>query len=311
MRETVLDTSIFERTRTQEEARRARKLEHIYHVGQEKVWDGRAVLEGLIQKHGKPRMTPEQKKATTRIFSSLMWGELAAWKISLQLADRLDSLEARMAATSQAHDEARHFYVLHDYLEALGLELPDLDPATRFLLESVLTTESVAEKLVGMQLFIETIAITLFRTVRELSIEPVLTELLPYYERDESRHIGLGIQHAPELLKNLSARDFAQLTAFQTKLLLTALVSLKRMELPLRRLGVDPRAIADEGTERLLKVVDELTAANQGRKLGVVAGPIVARSFGAALELTFPRQGRSRIAHRLFDAGRALVYDAA
>jgi hypothetical protein len=25
-----------------------------------------------------------------------------------------------MAATSQAHDEARHFYVLRDYLRALG-----------------------------------------------------------------------------------------------------------------------------------------------------------------------------------------------
>ena len=90
-----------------------------------------------------------------------------------------------------------------------------------------------------------------------------------------------------------------------------ALVSLKRLEAPLRKLGVDPRSIADEGTQRLLKVVDDLTDANQGRKLGVVAGPIVSRSFGAALELTFPRQGRGGLTHRLFDAGRALVYDAA
>lgn len=311
MRGAVLDTKIFERGHTLEEARRARKLEHIYHAGQEKIWDGHEVLSALITKHGGLRMSPEHKKATARIFSSLMWGELAAWKISAQLADGLESLEARMAATSQAHDEARHFYVLHDYLEKLEVELPDLDPATRFLLESVLTTESLPEKLVGMQLFIETIAITMFRTVRELRIEPVLSELLVYYERDESRHIGLGIQHAPELLRDLSAREFAQLTAFQTKLLLTALVSLKRLEAPLRKLGVDPRSIADEGTQRLLKVVDDLTDANQGRKLGVVAGPIVSRSFGAALELTFPRQGRGGLTHRLFDAGRALVYDAA
>ena len=47
----------------------------------------------------------------------LMWGELAAWRISAQLADRLEPLEMKMAATSQAHDEARHFYVMHDYLE--------------------------------------------------------------------------------------------------------------------------------------------------------------------------------------------------
>jgi hypothetical protein len=49
-----------------------------------------------------------------------MWGELAAWKISAQLADELEPLEAKLAATSQVHDEARHFYVMHDYLDALG-----------------------------------------------------------------------------------------------------------------------------------------------------------------------------------------------
>jgi len=28
-------------------------------------------------------------------------------------------------------------------------------------------------------------------------VEPVLTELLPYYERDEARHVGLGVQMVP------------------------------------------------------------------------------------------------------------------
>jgi hypothetical protein len=192
-----LDTSIFERTHTREEARRARKLENLYHAGQHKIWDGREVLAGLVAKHGGVHMKTAEKQALARVFSSLMWGELAAWKISAQLADRLDGYEARLAATSQAHDEARHFYVLHDYLELLELELPALDPATRYLLETVLGTDVLTEKLVGMQLFVETMALTMFKTVRELAVEPVLTELLSYFERDEARHVGLGIQHVP------------------------------------------------------------------------------------------------------------------
>ena len=119
-----------------------------------------------------------------------MWGELAAWKISAQLADVLVPLEAKLAASSQVHDEARHFYVMHDYLEALGEKPPVLDYWSKRVLTMTLDTKSLAKKLLGMQLTIETIALTIFQRVRELEVEPVLTELLPYYERDEARHVG-------------------------------------------------------------------------------------------------------------------------
>src|SRR4051812_38944917 len=71
------------------EARRAKRLESIYHVGQERIWDGRAVLAELIAKHGRPQLEGKERRALSRIFSIIMWGELAAWKISAQLSDRL------------------------------------------------------------------------------------------------------------------------------------------------------------------------------------------------------------------------------
>ena len=90
------------------------KIERLYHVGQDQAWDGRAVLDALIEKHGPPRLDPERRAAAMRILSVLLWGELAAWAISADLAEHIDHVEAKMAATSQAHDEARHFYVLRD-----------------------------------------------------------------------------------------------------------------------------------------------------------------------------------------------------
>src|SRR6202022_208501 len=83
-------------------------------------WDGRDVLAQLIAKHGKPTLPPEKRRALSRVFSIILWGELAAWEISAQLAAKRGPLEAKLAAASQVHDEARHFYVMHDYLEALG-----------------------------------------------------------------------------------------------------------------------------------------------------------------------------------------------
>lgn len=295
-----LDTSIFDRERSHEEARRAHKLENIYHAGQDKIWDGREVLEALIAKHGKPRLPLETQRALAKVFSALMWGELAAWKISAQLADVLEDFGAKLAATSQVHDEARHFYVLHDYLGHLDVEMPSLNRPTRVLLDTVLGTDSDIEKLIGMQLFVESIALTVFKTVREQRVEPVLTELLLYFERDEARHVGLGIQHTPDLVRGLGAVERARLNAFQMKILLSALFSLKSTEAQFRVLGVDPRAVAEVGKEKMMETMNMLAEA-KGAGVNEIAGPIVQRTFEATRELLFPREDASMM-HRLREA---------
>ena len=105
-------------------AKNARVLERIYHKSQSQSWDGKEVLESLIAEHGTPYLDDEKKRALGRVFSLILWGELAAWRISAELADEIEPLEAKMAATAQAFDEARHFYVMHDYLTALDA-VPD------------------------------------------------------------------------------------------------------------------------------------------------------------------------------------------
>src|SRR3954465_3954656 len=135
------------------------QLSKLYHVGQEHAWDGRQVLADLIHKHGPPRFPPEKRAAAMEVLSVLLWGEFAAWVISADLAQRLEDVDAKMAATSQAHDEARHFYVLRDYVLAEGGRVPRLKGLSRRLLLRVLRTSSVAEKLVGMQLLVESNAL--------------------------------------------------------------------------------------------------------------------------------------------------------
>ena len=105
-------------------ARRADKLGNIYHRGQDLAWRGQKVLAELLAKHGGVQLRPEARPALGYVLGVLMWGELAAWKIAAQLADSLVELPVKLAATSQAHDEARHFYVLYDYLKELGYTPP-------------------------------------------------------------------------------------------------------------------------------------------------------------------------------------------
>lgn len=262
-------------------------MESIYHVGQDRIWDGREVLRELLDKHGKPKLAYRERRALSRIFSIIMWGELAAWKISAQLADDLVPLEAKLAASSQVHDEARHFYVMHDYLDALGHKPPPLDFWARRVVEMTLATDDVVKKLLGMQLTIETIALTIFQHVRELKIEPVLSELLVYYERDEARHVGLGIQLVPQLVAKQSIPERVSLALFQLELLASTLFSLKAMEEDLRAIGVDPREVLGIG----FKKQAEIHVAMKQEFPQWPDDPPVKRLFEGLCEVLFPSEG--------------------
>lgn len=279
-----LPYDMFDVDYTDREARRARRMESIYHVGQDRIWDGRAVLRDLIAEHGKPSIGTRERQALSRIFSVIMWGELAAWKISAQLADALVPLPAKLAASSQVHDEARHFYVMHDYLEALGEKPPPLDRWSKRVLSMTLGTRSLAKKLLGMQLTIETIALTIFQRVRELGVEPVLTELLPYYERDEARHVGLGIQTLPSLIAKMTFPERLDLARFHFDLYASATLSLKSLEPALESIGVDPRSLLAIGF-RKQKDIDDMLREEFPRW---PADPPEQRLFHGFVEVLFP-----------------------
>ncbi|MBI3723689.1 hypothetical protein HY251_07010 [bacterium] len=280
----LLPLDMFTHERTRDEAARARRLEGLYHVGQEKIWDGRQILKELQTKHGPITLGEGPRRSLAKVFSIIMWGELAAWKVSAQLAERIDPLEAKMAATSQAHDEARHFYVMHDYLDLLALEPPPLDFWSRVVVELAIGTENLAQKIAGMQLQVETIALTIFHKVRELHVEPVLSDLLVYYEKDEARHVGLGVQFLPELLRRMTRFEYARYVTFQLELLLASIAGLKHLEPDLRTLGIDARELIDLGARKQLSFLNDL-AQQTGKN---PTQPWAGRIFDTAVEAFFP-----------------------
>ncbi len=239
-------------------AKRQDKLQSLYHRGQALAWEGQTVLKELIAKHGGIKLSDAQRVAVGSVMGVLMWGELAAWKIASQLADTLVPLGPKLAATSQAHDEARHFYVLHDYLQEIGIAPQPLNRQTRLLLDGVLTTTDPLFKVMGMQLMIEALALTIFQAIRESQAEPVLCELLRYFEKDEARHVGLGLQYLPTELSKIGKWKERRMLAFQIQLLAAALLELKALEPHMRVLGVDPRKVYLLGTTKQALVFEML-----------------------------------------------------
>jgi hypothetical protein len=284
---------MFDVGRSAGEAKRLGRMQNIYHRGQKLAWDGEAMLDTLCKKHGGPQIPPERRAAASRVLGSIMWGELAAWKIAAQLADDLEPLEARMAATSQAHDEARHFYVMHDYLVLATGDFPRTVPKyNERLIAAALDAKTIAKKLLGMQLQLESTALTIFHALREANICPVLTELLVYYEKDEARHVGLGTQLLPTLLKRMRPVERVEFATYSFRVAGLSLRSLKGSEADLRVLGIDPRRVAVLGKSKQMLVFDELWQLAPGSKSAV--GEMIGRAFDATADLLWPAAGADR-----------------
>jgi len=296
---TKIRYDMFDLVRSEREAKRMAKCENIYHRGQDLAWNGKEILAELLEKNGGIHVSDREREALKRVFAIILWGELAAWRISTQLADGLVPLEAKMAATSQAHDEARHFYVMHDYLGELGYSPKRLDRAPQALLDLVLDTPNLAYKLLGMQLMIETMALTIFQTVRELQVEPVVAELMRYYERDEARHVGLGMQYLPSMMKEMNKRQISAMLTFQARLLFWALWELKVLAPDFEVLGIDVRHVIDRGRKKQVAAIGEAFSA-LGINVSDDRNPFNS-ALNGAIELMFPTDetrgsGRRRLA---------------
>jgi hypothetical protein len=234
----------------------ARRLERIAAAAQNSAWDGDDLLANLVARHGPPQLAPGLRQGVGHLLSVILWGELAAWKVSEQLSWELDVPEARRAARSQARDEARHFHAMRDYLRLIEWEPERLPPASSAAIEGVLAAETLPKKLAGMQLMVEPVALTFFQLLQEQNVDPVLSGLLRMLERDEARHIALGINHLPRLVERMGPAQRADLWAWQVRMFLREMDGLKELEGDLRALGCEPRAVIRLARSKQLYVMD-------------------------------------------------------
>jgi len=239
------------------------RLRRMYANATRDAWDGPAVFRAAMEHHGGIQLSREKREALVYPLSMLMWGELAAWIVAAELAERLDDPDARMAATAQVFDEARHFYVLRDYVAALHVPVPRLDPYFAIGARRLLSTRDLTLKLFAMQILAEGTAQAIFRFLADSEVEPVLSEILPYVERDEARHVGLGVVHLPERLNALSPRRRHKLASKVNAVGDLFAATQFRYTKHYSALGLDPRELLRRADKMLFEI---------GRKLGTVPG---------------------------------------
>ena len=235
-------------------------LDKVYHRGQQKIWSGEEVLESLFEKHGSFQIDPEHSLALKNILSIILWGEYIAWNVASDMSARFNDYGAKMAAVSQAHDEARHFYVMGDYLKKrLNYEPQITAQPILGVLEAVSNTNNLAKKLLGMQLMIEPVALTIFRFLRKSNVDPLLSELLCYFEKDEARHMTLGVKYLPRLLKKMNSIQLAEFMWWQIRMINSEIRGLKSIEADLIKLNLKPIEVFEFAEKKQIECLKSLS----------------------------------------------------
>ena len=83
------------------------RLNRIYAKATRDVWDGPAVSAPRWRRHDGIQLSQEKRVALAHPISMLMWGELAAWIVAAELAERLDDPDARLGGC-RARSSTKH-----------------------------------------------------------------------------------------------------------------------------------------------------------------------------------------------------------
>jgi hypothetical protein len=197
--------------------------------------------------------TPRQKQAIVNILSLIGHGEAYAWLVSTELLSEVRSTGGRAALTMQVMEEAKHFVVLCELIQAFNCPIPRLNAWEYMLLERIYKSEGL-EKFFGMNVVVEGFALSLFGLMGEM---PGL-EMLKLFHRDESRHTALPGNYLKEFPLSRWQQNNPLNRTRRLVTILSALPALVHVEEDLAVLGVDVFDLAGSLGRKVLKLSERV-----------------------------------------------------
>jgi hypothetical protein len=206
-----------------------RELHTLYEKAKREQWNGGEVLPWqtsvdpeseilpdiqipVYGTHIWQKLTPAEilklrRESLRWMLSNFMHGEQGALLATAQIVDATPSMEAKFYGATQVMDEARHVEVFARYLnEKLGGPYR-INENLKSLLDGILTDSRWDMKYLGMQIMVEGLAMAAFGFMHKTCSEPLLTELLHYVIRDESRHVAFGVIALDDYFDQLTDRE--------------------------------------------------------------------------------------------------------
>ena len=139
--------------------------------------------------------------------SQFMHGEQGALLCTAKITETVPWYDAKLYASTQVVDEARHVEVFARYLdEKLGGGY-QINAHLRMLLDDIINDSRWDMTSLGMQVMVEGLALAAFGNMYQFVSEPLLKQLLRYVMSDEARHVAFGVLSLQEVYSQMSDKE--------------------------------------------------------------------------------------------------------
>jgi hypothetical protein len=146
--------------------------------------------------------------------SQFLHGEQGALLCTAKIVETVPWYDAKLYASTQVVDEARHVEVFARYLdEKLGGGF-QVNTHLRMLLDDIINDSRWDMTYLGMQVMIEGLALAAFGFLHQITGEPLLKQLLRYVMSDEARHVAFGVLSLKEHYAGLTDAEMLERQQF-------------------------------------------------------------------------------------------------
>lgn len=174
--------------------------------------------------------------------SQFMHGEQGALICTAKIVETVPWYDAKLYASTQVVDEARHVEVFARYLdEKLGGSY-QINAHLRMLLDDIVNDSRWDMTYLGMQIMVEGLALAAFGNLQQMTTEPLLKKLLRYVMSDEARHVAFGVLSLQEVYKEMSDAEIKERQEFAYEASVRMRDRFMSQEV-WERMGVNPRDV--------------------------------------------------------------------
>jgi len=146
--------------------------------------------------------------------SQFLHGEQGALVCTAKIVETVPWYDAKLYASTQVVDEARHVEVFARYLdEKMGGGYP-VNAHLKMLLDDIIADSRWDMTYLGMQIMIEGLALAAFGYLHQLTGEPLLKQLLRYVMSDEARHVAFGVLSLKEVYDGMTDAEMKERQEF-------------------------------------------------------------------------------------------------
>jgi len=146
--------------------------------------------------------------------SQFLHGEQGALLCTAKIVETVPWYDAKLYASTQTMDEARHVEVFHRYIDEKLEGGFQVNAHLRMLLDDIIQDSRWDMTYLGMQVMVEGLALAAFGFMHQMTEEPLLKQLLRYVMSDEARHVAFGVLSLKEAYAGMTDTELMERQEF-------------------------------------------------------------------------------------------------